>query len=430
MGPSNALFCNGYRLIPHAAQVVRHAAIRGPLVGRARTAALIVGALCAPRLGHAEDAPDYAATTLSGDWGGARSTLASRGVAAELSYTVDVMGNPAGGGVKRGVTLLDNINVIVTLDGEKLLGARGTTAKLFLHRNDWGAPNQDLVGSAQGLDNIEIGDEDHLLYEAWIQQRFGDRLSVRAGLYDLNSEFYATATSGVFIHPSYGIGVDLSQTGNKGPSIFPLTAVAARAKLQVTETLYVQAAVLDAMPGELRFDEGLLLVAEAGATPTDRSKLALGGWSYTHEFATMMDAGSGVSRGGYALAEHRVFTEHGSEDQGASVFARAGIATGDVNQFDYAWTAGVVYTGLVPGRDAGNLGLAVARAHNGAPYRAAAMMTGQELAPAETQLELTYQDAVTPWLSAQVDGQLVVKPGTDPGVASAVVVGTRISGRF
>ncbi|MCX5747140.1 MAG: carbohydrate porin [Proteobacteria bacterium] len=181
-----------------------------------------------PRLGLADDAVDYQGDTLTGSWRGARTTLAEHGVDTEITYTIDVIGNPSSGGIRRGVRALDNLNVIFSLDGEKLVGAHGTSAKVFLHNNDWGTPDQDLVGSAQGVDNIEVGDENSPLYEAWLQQEILDgKVSVRAGLYDLNSEFYATSASGLFLHPSYGIGADLSQTGPKGPSIFPLTSLSA-----------------------------------------------------------------------------------------------------------------------------------------------------------------------------------------------------------
>ncbi len=375
------------------------------------------------------DEVDYKAT-LTGDWNGTRAFLAKNGIGTELTYIVDVMANPVGG-KKHGVRGLDNLNAIVTLDGEKLVGATGTSAKIYFHHNNRGAPDADLIGSAQGVDNIEVGDANSPLYEAWLQQNFaGDVVSVRAGLYDLNSEFYVTDTSGLFIHPTYGIGTDMSQTGQAGPSIFPLCALAARVKVQPDDAFYVQAAALDAIPNDVSFSGGELLVGEAGFTPKG-SKIAVGGYLYTKPFADVMDETVlGRSEGGYVVAEHQVYSEPGSDDQGARVFARAGVANADVNQFDLSWSAGAVYTGLFPTRDKGSLGLAMAGARNGDPYKMMMASSSATMASSEMQVELTYKDAVTPWLSVQLDSQYIIHPGADAAADNAFLVGSRITGSF
>jgi len=102
------------------------------------------------------------------------------------------------------------------------------------------------------MDNIETPYNANTtkLYQAWIQQTFLDeRLSVLAGLYDLNSEFYATESSGIFIQPAYGIGAEMAGTGQNGPSIFPTASFGIRAKAE-TAGYYLQAVVLDGVPGD------------------------------------------------------------------------------------------------------------------------------------------------------------------------------------
>ena len=79
------------------------------------------------------------------------------------------------------------------------------------------------------MNNIEVAETRFKVYEAWIEQGFGDgRVSLRAGLYDLNSEFYTNDAAGALIAPPFGIGSELSATGPNGPSIFPSTALAVR----------------------------------------------------------------------------------------------------------------------------------------------------------------------------------------------------------
>ena len=398
---------------------------------------------------YAEEAVNYNESTLTGDWAGNRTRLANAGVTVDAVYKFDVMGN-ASGGIKQGVDALDNLDVVLNFDGEKLFGSKGTTALVHFLNNNGGKPDASLVGSAQGIDNIEVPRATAKLYQAWIQQSFwDDKVSVLAGLYDLNSEFYVNNAAGLFIHSAYGIGTDIAQSGNNGPSIFPFTALTARVKVQPTPNFYVQAALADGTAGdpnnargtqiELNSRDGGLWIAEAGYLPrgdASGDKLALGGWYYTNRFPDQVSldaSGNPVQRhsnGFYMLGEKQIYQETGSETKGLSVFARLGFANQDVNQFNYAYTAGVVYTGLIPKRDEGRLGLGVAGAHNGGKYKYATVSGGGSANTSETEFELTYSDNITPWMSIQPDVQYVVNPGTDPALENALVFGARLAIAF
>lgn len=393
---------------------------------------------------YAEDPINYT-ETLSGDWNGIRSSLAEKGIDTEIVYKFDVMSNVSGG-IREGTRGLDNLDIIASFDGEKLIGSTGTSALIHVLNNNGGRP-EDLVGSAQGVDNIEVPKATAKLFQAWIQQNFSeDRLSLLAGIYALDSEFEVTETSGLFLHSTYGAGTDLSQSGRNGPPIFPYGALAVRAKVQPTKELYVQGAVLDGVPGDpddpegthidLNSGDGALVIAEAGYAPSSGQKLALGGWYYTEEFPDHLavdNAGNPVqerSQGMYLIGELPVYQEVGSENQGLAAFARLGFADGDVNQFDVAWSTGVVYTGLFPTRDEGQLGLAISGVHNASKFKKASALAGSSVESSETALELTYNDNLTPWLSLQPDAQYIINPGTDPVLDNALVLGLRTTINF
>lgn len=392
----------------------------------------------------ASEENDYVGN-LTGGWGGARGALAARGIDAELVYTFDYMANVKGG-IKKGSRGLDNFDAVFSIDGEKLAGASGLSGKIYLLNNNGGKPDAALVGSAQGINNIEVPKATHKLYEAWLQQNlFADRVSILAGLYDLNSEFYVTDSSALFIHSTYGIGTEFSQSGLNGPSIFPTTSLAARIRVQPTQSLYMQAAIFDGAPGapddlkgtqiEFNDGEGALFVAEAGYTPAG-GKLAFGAWVYSDKFPDQLALNasgtpqSRYSQGVYLIGERNIFREAGSEDQGLTGFARIGWADADVNQIDMAWSTGIVYTGLVPSRDAGQLGLAVSGAQNGGKFKRLNRLAGSPVKSAETAFELTYSDNITPWLSLQPDMQYIVNPGTDPTLDDALILGGRLTLTF
>ena len=148
----------------------------------------------------------------------------------EATYTADLIGPVAGDGPRRAV-LLDNLDVVADLDLGRAMGWRGATLHGYLLSNQGGAPN-DFAGTLQGVDNIEVGRQAVRLYELWVDAPVGEHLSILAGLYDLNSEFYATESAGLLIAPPFGIGSELASTGVNGPSIFPSTALALRVNLQ------------------------------------------------------------------------------------------------------------------------------------------------------------------------------------------------------
>ena len=376
----------------------------------------------------------------------------------EAAYTGDLVGNLAGGR-ERGAVYLDNLDLALTLDADALVGWHGGTLFLYGLANQGGRPSR-LVGDAQGINNIEAP-QTWKLYEAWAEQvLFEERLSALAGLYDLNSEFDAIRTAALFINSSHGIGPDVSQSGRNGPSIFPVTSLGARLKLLPLDALYLQVAALDGVPGDpddpsgthLLFGEedGLLVATEAAylfGLETDpgslrdarrlhvrrggdlpyRAKVAVGAWTYTHAADPVAgEGGRRVGRGLYALAEWDVRRERADAEQGLSVFARAGVADHRALRFGGYTGFGAVYQGPFAARDADQLGLAVAAAHNGAAYKRALRETGRPVATSEINLEVTYLAALAPWLALQADVQYVLNPDTDPSLSNSLVATLRL----
>lgn len=61
----------------------------------------------------------------------------------------------------------------------------------------------------------------------------------------------------------------------------------------------------------------------------------------------------------------------GTNDAQIKSFFRIGRTEGDTTQFDLALSAGLVFTGLFPGREQDELGIAYAQERNGEKYRLA-----------------------------------------------------------
>ncbi|MCB9987240.1 MAG: carbohydrate porin [Rhodospirillales bacterium] len=380
-----------------------------------------------------DEKPNFQEEKLTGDWGGLRSRLYDAGLSLDAYYKFDLWRNFSGG-IGKGNRGLDNLDLQATLDGEKALGIQGLTLFAYLLNNDGGRPNTALVGSNGGIDNIETGNNAFKLYELWAEQNFwGDRVSVLAGLHDLNSEFYITDTSGLFLNPTYGIGTEMAATGDNGPSIFPTTSLGVRINVKPTDNTYIKAAIFDGVPGnvnngrgthiQFKKKDGALDVIEGGLDDENLGKLAVGVWQYTGKRADQQTGNPATSKGYYFLGDHSFYNQDGKD---ISAFARIGFTAGDVESFKSNWSFGAVMSGFIPNRADGQLGLAVTRVRNSDKFVAANAPVDRT----ETQWELTYADKLLPWLSIQPDLQYTVNPGTDPNLKNAWTGGIRLGVDF
>ena len=167
-------------------------------------------------------------------------------VAWSVAYTADVFAG-ASDDVSTHGRYLDNLDLMADVDLARAFGWQGMTLHAHVLNNSGAALNDDL-GTLQGADNIEVSRQRLRLFEFWAEKAW-EGGSVRAGLYDLNSEFYANESAGLLIAPAFGIGSELAATGPNGPSIFPSTALAVRGHFDLGAQSSVSVAVLNAHAG-------------------------------------------------------------------------------------------------------------------------------------------------------------------------------------
>lgn len=342
----------------------------------------------------------------------------------ETTYTAETIANVSGG-LRRGTRYLDNLDIVLEADLDAAVGWDGAQLHLYgLYNN--GKSISSLIGDAQAVSNIETGTRALRLYEAWIDQKIGSAVSLRAGLYDLNSEFDALEASGLFVGSAHGIGTDISQTGLNGPSIFPSTSLAARVEVRPATNWVIRAAVLDGVPGDpdrpkrttirLGNGEGALLIGEVDA-PVAGGRLLLGHWRYTASFDAH-DGRRGDGNAGFYVRGEAPLLEHDGRELAG--FFRLGAARGRFNMFDRFATAGVKLSGFVPGRAEDEIGLAVAAAFTSRGYRLA-----NDASDSEIVGELTYRAQMAPWFALQPNLQYVRNPSADPAIRDALVIGLR-----
>ena len=399
---------------------------------------------------------------LLGDWNGVRTSLSDGGIDFSVIYTGDVISNLSGG-LSRQTVYLDNIDLTAAFNTEKLFNWQGGSIFIYGLGNQGKNPS-DYIGDIQTADNIAAFNT-WKVYEAWVQQiLFNDHLSVLAGLYNLNSEFQDLESSGLFLNSSHGIGIAFSQSGSNGPSIFPTTSLALRLKFELEKSIYIQTALFNGTAGDpadpygtkiiFPQHDGILSATElqyyintSGDNDEEeyresrnrlgrfgesdyKGKFAFGYWIYSAKFPEIESINSANkliagNMGFYFIGEYKISGQGGVTDKGLTVFSRIGFANSKINRFVSYTGIGAVYTGLIPGMDDDQLGIALAGAHNGEQYIAMMKNANQPSAESEWNIELSYLCNLAPWLSLQPDMQYVINPDTNPLIKNAFVADIR-----
>lgn len=334
----------------------------------------------------------------------------------QIAYTADLSG-AAGSGARQAGKYLDNLDIIGDADLERVIGWKGAAGHIYILNNSGGAPN-DLAGTLQGVDNIEVAAPRLRLFELWVDQSLaGGKASLRGGLYNLNSEFYANEAAGRLLNPSFGIGSELAATGPNGPSIFPSTALGLRLNLSMGDKGYARAAVLNAHSGvvgdpkgvDFTFDDGVLTIAEAGIEGD--GKLSVGAWRYSRKQDDVRDLDingdpiKAPADGVYLLAEQPLFGAEGQRQ--ATAFLRLGASDARTTPFRGGWQAGVHIVRPITSRPDSELAFGVQQGLLSPRFRANLRDAGVDPKTAETGVELTYADKLTSRVTVQPDLQWV-----------------------
>lgn len=419
-------------------------------------------ALSATASAETAEAPDYAAATLSGDWNGARTAAWHAGWSIDAAVKADALRSR--GGLRSGTGVVSNVDLRVQADLEKIAGWEGATAYVHVLDNRGDQYNTHHIASLSGVTNIEVPEPTTRLFHAWLQQNFlDDRLSLLAGLYPIDSEFFVMESASLLINPTFGTPADISLT--RGPSIFNNSAFGLRGKwLSADRTLYGMAAVLDGIPNDpdhpkktavhLRGQDGAFAIVEFGWTPLESghtfepvepstglktpslvahekyggvSKFGLGFWGYTKgsdDWVRVDSSGQALrhrQHGAYILGE-RTLLGFGADGRDLSIFGRMSHSDGNSSEIDRSYNFGFRMRGPLSSRPDDALVFALTRSRLSSKYRT----TTSDTSPYEDLYELTYRASITKYLALQPTLQRIHHPGGLSDVKSATIFGLRL----
>jgi porin len=355
------------------------------------------------------------------------------------AYTADLL-DDVGGGRRPGAGYTGLVKLAAAYDGATA-GHEGLTGLVSIEDSSGSDFTDHHVGGVQAISASEAQPQALRLYEVWLQQDIlHGQGGVKAGLIDLNTTFDVQETAALFLNASHGIGPDLGDTGVNGPSDYPTPALAITAFYRPAEGWTAQLGVFDGVAGDpahradfvaARLD-GALIIGQVEKRFGDTARVEAGAWAYTAAFPSLAQVNAdggprklGGNDGLYGLVEGQLMSKSGGG--GLSGWVRVGVANGEINAVEDYLGAGLVYAGLIKGRDNDEIGVAIARAGFGPGARRDGALRGRDIGQAEIDLETTYRYSFKDWLNIQPDVQYVINPHGDQHIPSALVLGLRLA---
>ena len=414
------------------------------------------------------------------DPGGLRAALWERGVKYQLNYLGDLLRNQSGG-VRPGTAYSSRLELVVDADLEKAVGWSGAAFHANAYQINGSGPSRSYVGNLMAVSNVEALPSTRL-YEAWVEQKFADgKIALRAGQLGADTEFVVSTYASLLINGTFGwpaiTGTDLP---SGGPA-YPLATPAVRLGFYPTDKVSLLVGLFNGDPAgsgnpnpqvanrhglNFRVQDPAFVISEVQVkygddkSPTGLSGTAkLGAWTHFGRFADQRYDAAGLSLaspaagpalmrqgdyGVYGVVDQQVYRLADDPAKGVGLFARVAGAPGDRNLVDFYADAGVLATGMIPGRpdDALSVGVAYARISRAAAGLDQDMIayTGS-IGPVrsyEGLLEATYSAQIVPGWTLQPNVQFVFHPGggaPDPfnparSLRNAAIFGVRTTIKF
>jgi len=410
------------------------------------------------------------ATSLNGGPdASARAALAEKGITYGINYIGETWSNS--GGAKDGSTYQGRLEILVDADLEKLWGVKGLTFHVNGYQIHGAGLGKDLGSPIMAISSIEALPSTRL-FELWLEQKIGERVSVRAGQLAVDSEFFTTDTGGKFINSTFGwAGIWAADLPNGG-NAYPLATPGARVKVDVTENLTFLAAIYNGNPSDeggqysnrngtdFRTNDNPFLIQELQYKYNQPAKggakdggykdyapssgitslpgtIKFGAWEHTDDRYFPAVNGSDKlfdsNYGFYASIDQQIYALPDDPKKGINVFGRLAGAPSNRNTVDFYIDGGIVFSGFIPSRPDDSFGAGFAYAQVSDDARDAdrlerASDPTYKIRDYESIVEVFYKAQIVPGLTIQPDLQYMWNPGGHvAGNDDAIYGGVRVS---
>ncbi len=392
---------------------------------------------------------------LTGDWGGLRTRLNNKGVVPTLTYVADIQGNPVGG-ARQGFKYFHNIGLDLIIHTEKLIGLKGGRFHVSVSQRSGESLTHRDIKNTFNVAQVCCGDTYKLVNLSYEQALFDEKLNIRLGRISGGDEFLSSPLYWLFVQN----GIDGNPVGiffNAGFSAYPNATWGVRVKSHPTKNFYIMAGAYNANQERIKnsnhgadftFDGPYFFIAETGyhlnGLLSQRGlpgNYKIGGYHQSGDYQIFSDPDRTKNGkwGFYVLVDQMIYREKGGHgiiaDQGLTPFAAFLFAPDDeINSIPFFMNGGLVYKGLIPGRDQDYAGFALIygkftdKMNQDMAQATSFELTDNPMRPKdfEAVLEWMYKIQITQWLNIQPDVQYVIKPGGTGDIDNALVLGFQL----
>jgi len=403
---------------------------------------------------------------MFGNWGGLRTKLLNLGVTPSITFATDVLGNPVGG-IRHALREFDNLGLDVNVDFGKLAGLEGTQFHVSVSQRSGKNLSKNDIGNVFNVAQLCCGPTFRLVHVYLEQSLWQDQFNIRLGRIAAGDEFLSSPLYGPFVQEGINGNPEGIFFNAPGMTSYPTATWGLRLRAKPVESFYVMAGVFngDSSLGDnekhgvdFSMRGPLFAIAEVGYQFNQGKgdtglpgNYKIGAYYDNGRFADFLrDVRGGIAAlsglphrmtrgnaGFYILIDQMVYREGGPENkQGLTPFAALLVAPDkNVSTFPLFINSGLVYQGLISGRDRDVAGFGVVYGKFSDRLRRAQRVK-QLFDPSigvqrhELALEWTYIIQVTPWLQFQPDIQYIIKPGGTGKIRDALVLGFQLALSF
>ncbi|MRW91845.1 carbohydrate porin [Duganella sp. FT80W] len=392
-------------------------------------------------------------STLTGDWGGARSRYAKAGVNLRGDYVSETFANVSGG-LQRGSTYAQQVRLGADFDMALLAGWSGTTLHFTINDRRGESVSADYIGNRMPVQEAAGGSYTRLSEASVEQKLLGDKLNLRLGFFAMGNDLGGMAVGCQLVNAAF-CAHPLSMSGNSGWYNYPNARWGAAVRYQLQPELYLRSGVYqdnsklgnkeNAFRPFAAGTTGVVLPLELEYAPGSAPNSAalpghykLGALYDTAQAKRQGEAGTVGERYGVYLLADQMIVRDGATGRGLALFGQITANPQASAQITRWYAAGLVKTGTFAGRDRDTVALGVVRAQVNPRLRASAAAADPDIGgyaalPAgETVVELSYGWQPLRWLGVRADVQYIIDPGAFSyrSTQNALAIGTQLKITF
>lgn len=328
------------------------------------------------------------------------------GIELDVSIVFDYS-NITNGGIKETSSTRSLIDAGLSFDMAELFGLHGASILISgeaLRGDDAGVD----AGVIQAFSNIDEAPFSRF-FEVWYQQQVGDKVILKLGQQDANSDFATSEHADAFMHSSMGF----SPTILSMPT-YPEPVLAGSVMIRINDQWAVQTGAFDAS-GEDDFDE-IIVLGEVNWSYREQGRLKLGYW----QDSTQVDDFNGNRRSStgswYLVLDETLWRDRNSS---LGFFTQVGSADDDWGELTRHLGAGLTYySPMDRPDDSTGIGFSSVDLNKN--------VTASGKDERETAIEIFYQRQINENLSVRPDIQYIKEPGGDSTIDDVLVLSVRI----